>query len=325
MRALLTLAALITLACSQDTTAVSERQPDDTSNPASTASVPAARRGQAVEVEMHNVDLRVTSDVTLQVRHLRGRFTSAGRSEIPYLDDKHSYAVVVDSAEIALDFASLNALMNASLRDADANVEHVRISSDNEHALHQKGVLDKGIKVPFDMKGTVEATPDGHIRLHPSSVRGLGLPIKPMMHVFGIDMADVIKLKRSHGISVEGDDLILNPQELIPAPPMRGKVTAVHVTDGAIVQTFGSGERRRLSPQATSQNYIYWRGGTLQFGKLTMADTDLELIDEDPKDAFDFSVDHWNDQLVAGYSKNTPGRGLKTHMPDYGDLRKESK
>jgi hypothetical protein len=69
-----------------------------------------------------------------------------------------------------------------------------------------------------------------------------------------------------------------------------------------------------------SRNFIYWRGGSLAFGKLTMSATDLELIDSDPKDPFDFSVDKWNDQLVAGYSKTTGARGLKAHMPDYNDL-----
>ncbi len=51
-----------------------------------------------------------------------------------------------------------------------------------------------------------------------------------------------------------------------------------------------------------------------------MTETDLELVDEDPRDSFDFSVDRWQDQLVAGYSKTTPARGLKAHMPDYNDL-----
>ena len=55
-----------------------------------------------------------------------------------------------------------------------------------------------------------------------------------------------------------------------------------------------------------------------------MTDTDLELVDEDPSDPFDFSIDHWNDQLVAGYSKNTPTRGLKAHMPDYNDLNRQT-
>ena len=51
-----------------------------------------------------------------------------------------------------------------------------------------------------------------------------------------------------------------------------------------------------------------------------MTETDLELVDEDPGDPFDFSIDRWNDQLVAGYSKITPQSGLKEHMPDFNDL-----
>jgi hypothetical protein len=89
-----------------------------------------------------------------------------------------------------------------------------------------------------------------------------------------------------------------------------------------VVQTFGDGNIKRLSPPATASNYIYWRGGSLAFGKLTMTATDLELVDMDPKDPFDFSVERWNDQLVAGYSKTTSARGLKAHMPDYNDLKR---
>ena len=75
-----------------------------------------------------------------------------------------------------------------------------------------------------------------------------------------------------------------------------------------------------MSPPAVSRNLIYGRGGALAFGKLTMTEADLELVDDDPKDPFE--VEHWNEQLVAGYSKTTATRGLKAHMPDYNDLKK---
>ena len=65
---------------------------------------------------------------------------------------------------------------------------------------------------------------------------------------------------------------------------------------------------------------MYYRGGTLRFGKLTMSDTDLMLVDDDAKDLFDFSPERYNVQLVAGYSKNTNTKGLITHMPDLNDL-----
>ena len=65
-----------------------------------------------------------------------------------------------------------------------------------------------------------------------------------------------------------------------------------------------------------------YRGGSLRFGKLTMNNVDLQLIDADPKDPFEFFPDHYNEQLVAGYSKTTAYGGLRVYMPDYGKVSK---
>jgi hypothetical protein len=51
-----------------------------------------------------------------------------------------------------------------------------------------------------------------------------------------------------------------------------------------------------------------------------MTDTDMQLIDADPTDPFDFFPDHYKDQLVAGYSKTTATGGLLVYMPDYGKI-----
>ena len=67
---------------------------------------------------------------------------------------------------------------------------------------------------------------------------------------------------------------------------------------------------------------MYYAGGVLTFGKLTMTDTDMQLIDDNPGDPFDFSQDRYNDQLVAGYSKNTTKLGLKVYMPDFHRVAK---
>jgi hypothetical protein len=106
---------------------------------------------------------------------------------------------------------------------------------------------------------------------------------------------------------------------MIPAPSIRGRLTAVRIEGNQMVQTFGTA-RGRIAAGPLSPNHIYWRGSELAFGKLTMTDTDLELVDLDPKDPFDFSVDRWTAQLVAGYSKTLPNRGLRAYMPDYNDL-----
>ena len=55
-----------------------------------------------------------------------------------------------------------------------------------------------------------------------------------------------------------------------------------------------------------------------------MHEADLQLIDADPTDPFEFFPRRSDAQLVAGYSKNTPAQGLKTFMPDFTDLPQRS-
>src|SRR5262245_50198169 len=45
---------------------------------------------QPVEVEMRNVGLHLTPDISVQIHHLRGRFVAEGARQIPYLDDPTS-------------------------------------------------------------------------------------------------------------------------------------------------------------------------------------------------------------------------------------------
>jgi hypothetical protein len=273
----------------------------------------------AVEAEMRNVDLHLTPEIGVHIRNLRGRFVPQGSRPAPYLDDPRSYSVTVDRGEIAVDLASLNALMTRALV-GHSNIRHMEIAIDADGQLRQKGTLKKGVPVPFDVKATISPTSDGHLRIHSESVKGFGVPVSPLLKTLGLKMDDLFTIDPGRGVTVDGNDVLLDPSSLLPPPAMHGSITAVRVERDALVQVFGSGGQKALSPPPTSKNYIYWRGGQLSFGKLTMTETDLELVDADPGDAFDFSVDRWNEQLVAGYSKITPERGLKAHMPDYNDL-----
>jgi hypothetical protein len=77
-------------------------------------------------------------------------------------------------------------------------------------------------------------------------------------------------------------------------------VTAVRIEGDRIVQTFGPDNTKALVPHYRARNYIYHRGGVLRFGRLTMTDSDLEIVDQSPSTPFDFSLPDYNRQLVAG-------------------------
>jgi hypothetical protein len=273
-----------------------------------------------VQVEMNNVDLHVTPDITLNIRQLRGSFVPAGR-HAPYLDDKRSYSVIVDSGEVAVGIASLNALIRNATGGDRSNVDKLRLTI-ADGTLRQKGVIDKAIDIPFDMKSVVSVTPDGRIRVTATSVKGFGVPMKPVMSLFHIGMDDLLKVQAGHGIAVAGNELILDPAELLPSPAIKGRLTSVRIEGDALVQVFGHSPRPVADARARRTNHIYWSGGQLAFGKLTMTETDLQIVDLDPDDPLDFSVDHWNEQLVAGYSKTLANRGLRAFVPDYADLRR---
>jgi hypothetical protein len=48
---------------------------------------------------------------------------------------------------------------------------------------------------------------------------------------------------------------------------------------------------------------MFYRGGTLKFGKLTMVDADLMIVDADQKDPFDFFLDAYNHSSWLGTTR----------------------
>src|SRR5262245_56057992 len=201
----------------------------------------------AVEGEMRRVDLHLTSDITLHIASLRGRFTAVGTRTAPYLDDPRSYSVTVDRGEVAVDLGSLNALMTRALV-GHSNVRRIQVSIEADGPLRQKGTVTRGIPVPFDMKASVGPTPDGKIRIHPESVKGLGLPMNGLLETFRIKMDDLFKVEDGRGVTIDGNDVLLDPSLLLPPPAMHGRITAVRVEGDRLVQVFGAGAPHSLSP-----------------------------------------------------------------------------
>jgi hypothetical protein len=181
----------------------------------------------------------------------------------------------------------------------------------------QHGTLKKGISVPFSIAASVTATPDGLLNVHPLKVKTAGIPTAKLMSLFGVELDDILKSRPDRGIMFRDNDLFLDVGRMLPAPATRGKLTKAFVRGDRLVQVFGRG----AAAAAGGGNYIWFRGGTIRFGKLTMSEADLKLIDMDPSDPFDFYSARYNDQLVAGYSKNTPDHALRTYMPDFNDLK----
>jgi hypothetical protein len=274
---------------------------------------------------MENVNFHVGHGVELRVLHLTGRLAGAAPGKVPTFDDVNSYVIDIESARVAMTAGSLTNLMNNVLfAGPSAPLKHMAVEIEGNE-LKQTGTLKKGVSVPFTMRASLDVTADGKLRLHPTSMKAAGIIPKGVLDFFGLHLNTLVKVGSESPMRVSGDDLLLDPERALPPPRIRGKLTKAWIADGLVYEQFG-GEKptRSITPPVASRNFMYYRGGTLRFGKLTMVDADLMLVDDDPTDPFDFSPAQYKDQLVAGYSKNTPENGLVTHMPDLSDLAKRA-
>jgi hypothetical protein len=273
-----------------------------------------------VRVSMRGIMYHFTDEIGANIRFLEGDLEPTTRGHIPVFDDDRSFVISIRSAEIAVTLDSLAKVMNQYVfAAADAPLKDISLEAQKD-SIKIRGKLHSKGDVPFETQGTLEPTPSGEIRIRMQKVRAAHLPVKALMDLLGIKLENVVNTKKLQGIRTQGDDLILSPA-IFPPPKIKGKITALRIESDSIVQVYGTG--KPSGDNEPVENHMSYKGAQLKFGKLTMNDTDLVLIDMDPGDPFDFKLSRYKDQLVAGYSKTTPTFGLRVYMRDYNKLKSE--
>ncbi len=273
--------------------------------------------GHAVRAEMRNISYHFSDTVAVHISYLEGELVPSTSAGLPIFDNPESFSISVRSAEISLSTGALTSVLNDYVFAAkDAPIKGIRVFAENDK-IKLRGRLHSKGDIPFESEGTLSVTGDGNIRVHTEKIKAAHLPVKGLMDVIGETISKLIDTRKVRGVRAEKDDLVLIPSELFPPPHLYGKVTAVSIRGDQIVQQYGQPETPTLK---IAGNYMAYRGAQLRFGKLTMNDTDLTMIDMDPRDAFDFYLEHYKDQLVAGYTKTTPSFGLKSYFRDFNKL-----
>ena len=276
-----------------------------------------ATASRSVHAEMHNVLYHFTDSSAVHITQLEGELVPTTPTGIPVFDDPNSFTLNIHTAEMSITTDALASALNQyAFAAADAPIKEIRISIqdgklDIQGKLHSKG------GIPFESLGSLSVTSDGEIRVRTEKMKAAHLPVKGLMDLLGANIAKLIDTRKVHGVRVEKDDLILTPAELFPPPHVLGRLSSVVLRGNEIVMIYGtlpahSGKR--------SGNFMAYNGAELRFGKLTMSDTDLILIDMNPEDPFDFYLDHYKEQLAAGYTKNTLSSGLRAYFRDYNKL-----
>lgn len=146
-----------------------------------------------VEAEMRGVLYHVDDRVVLEITHLRGALLPT-KDAPPWFDDPESFRLAIDTGEVAISPASLSALLNDYVFNYRGTpLKHLKVTID-KGKLKQTGTLHKLIDLPFTIRAELSPTPDGRLRLHPTSVKVAGIGVKGLMRTFGIELEGLVKV-----------------------------------------------------------------------------------------------------------------------------------
>jgi hypothetical protein len=266
-------------------------------------------------VAMRRVNFWIIPGAALRIRTLRGTMNSLRGGPILF-DDKNSFVINLAYAEIGLNGNDVTTLMNRHIfAYPGAPLKKLKVHTSGSQLI-QTGVMHKIIDIPFEITADLSVTPEGLIRIHPVKTRILGVDGNSLMRAFNLSLEKILDLKKAKGVTVKGNDLFLDPTKILPPPAITGHATAIRIEGDELVQTFGHpGDVAELVPPDTAAPaYMFYKGGTLHFGKLLMLDADMQIVDRQPTGFFNFELDRYKEQLVAGYSRTLPDMGLEVYM-----------
>jgi hypothetical protein len=249
--------------------------------------------------------------------------TSPGK--VATLDDAQSFRIRVTAATVALTGTDLGALLNTVVfAYPDAPLRQLQVRTQGTQ-LVQTGIMHKGVDLRFRLVGTPTLTSGGAVRIHPSEVRVLGMNGEKVLHLLGLHLADLLDLKGAHGVSVSGDDLILDATAILPPPAIEGRLAAIRTEGNALVQEFVPSPDDSVfgdlpGSDSTAPGFIHFRGSELRFGRLLMSNTDLRIVGAQRGAPFDLSLPHYARQLTAGESHTLANGALVVYMPNFSSL-----
>ena len=282
------------------------------------ASVSDASAGApATTVYAHNILLRKGPHFRVYIRWVRGQMLRTRRNVDPSLDDPNSFLLLINKGVIIVHLQDIVDFLNSGSTNTTP-LKNISIqSSGDEIEIH--GTVHKLISLPVKLNGELSPLPDGRVRLHVSSYSLLKVPVKGLLHVFNVKLADLAPSAGIPGVQITGNDILFDTQQLLPPPHIHGPITTIRTSPQELTIIYGASPNDE-NALAQWHNFLRFKGGSLDFGKLTMRNADITMIDASNAQWFDLDLVNYQAQLVKGYTRMTAQAGLEIFMPDLDEM-----
>ncbi len=272
------------------------------------------------DVFAHNLMLRKGPSFRIYVRWLRGQIVPTHRNAAPSLDDPDSFVLNIQTGVVRANVGDINHFLNSGGTGNHAPVTNITLSGDGNQ-MKLDATLHKVVPLHIELQGTIAAASQNRIQIHVNKIDVLKVPMKWLLGGLHVTLADLFHPQGTTGIEVSGNDIFLDTLQVLPPPHIRGTLTYVHFIYPDVEEVYGN-----AGPDVAHveqwRNFLKLSHGTLDFGKLTMNNVDLIMVDISNDAWFDLDLANYQKQLVNGYTRMTPQSGLQIFMPDLDTLPK---
>lgn len=276
----------------------------------------------STSIRAHNLMLRKGPEFRIYVRWLKGKMVRTRRDTNPSFDDPDSFVIEINSGVVRANIGDIGIFLNAG-GVADSPLKNITLLADGD-LIKLQGTLHKLISLPVEVLGSVAATSDNRIQVHVTKISLLKIPFKGLLGGLNISVSDLFHPKGIAGVEVSGNDIYFDTLKLLPPPHIHGQLSKVRVVAPDIEEVFGNAEDD-VTRVEQWRNFLRLNNGTIDFGKLTMHEVDLTMVDLSNDAWFDLDLNNYQNQLVNGYTRMTPEAGLQIFMPDLDTLPKTNK
>ena len=294
----------------------------DINPPGSTSSTLTPSDSAPTSIYAHNLMLRKGSTgFRVYVRWLRGQMARTSRSNNPSFDEPDSFVLDVKTGVVHTNVGDLGNFLNEGI--SNSPLKNIKLSGDGDQ-LKLSGTLHKVVPLPIEVLATIGVAPDNRIQVHVTKINLLKIPFKKLLGGLNVTVSSLFHPGEIPGVEVTGNDIFLDTAKAVPPPHIRGHLTSVRIVNPDFEQIYGNAQED-VTRVAQWRNFLQLHGGTIDFGKLTMRQVDLIMVDLSDNDWFDLDLANYQEQLVNGYTRMTPQAGLQIFMPSLDQIPPDKK
>jgi hypothetical protein len=281
-----------------------------------------ASNSAPTNVYAHNLMLRKGSTgFRVYVRWLRGQMARTSRNVNPSFDDPDSFFIDVKAGVVHTNVGDLANFLNEGITNSP--LTNIKLSGDGDQ-LKLNGTLHKVVPLPIEVIATIGVAPDNRIQIHVTKINLLKIPFKKLLGGMDITVSSLFHPGDISGVEVKDNDIFLDTGRAVPPPHIRGQLTSVRIINPDFQQIYGNAQED-VTRVEQWRNFLQLHGGTIDFGKLTMRQVDLMMVDLSNNSWFDLDLANYQDQLVNGYTRMTPEAGLQIFMPSLDQIPADKK